>query len=410
MGAAKLRGSSRRTAQRRESPPAAIARRTVLALCGLLLPLIVLEVSLRLFGPWIPGGYDTGPYLKRDERLGHIHVPGFVGWMRGPEYTTQVRISPLGLRDPRTSYEKPPDTFRIVLLGDSFVEGVQVNEQETVAQQLEAILNDGSPRRVEVINAGVAAYGTAQELLFFEQEVQRYQPDVVVLFFFAWNDVKNNSHRLEIPERNLRLALKPYFELDRQGQLNLIPGPPPAPVPPAIQLMRAHSWLYNIFEGTIFAQLGPQFVRQDIEVVGGAITPTRGLYTVNQGEEWERAWRLTTALLARLRDRSAEHGAPLLIASVPGWEVDLDWWHRMMTRERSSTKGLDPDFPMQRLGAAAEEVGVPFLDLLPGMRQATEDGQGPLYYPKDGHWNAAGHAFAARALAADLVSRELAGR
>src|SRR5262245_42172319 len=47
--------------------------RVVAIVFGLLLPLIVLELSLRLFGPWIPGGYDTGPYIVRDERLGHRH-------------------------------------------------------------------------------------------------------------------------------------------------------------------------------------------------------------------------------------------------------------------------------------------------------------------------------------------------
>src|SRR5438067_1301773 len=83
---------------------------------GMLLPLLVLEVSMRLLGPWPPGGYDTGAYIERNEVLGHAHVPGYQGWMKAPEFTTFVKISTLGLRDRRDSYDKPPGTFRIVLL------------------------------------------------------------------------------------------------------------------------------------------------------------------------------------------------------------------------------------------------------------------------------------------------------
>jgi hypothetical protein len=33
----------------------------VLLLLGVLLPLLLLELSIRQFGPWLPGNYDTGP-------------------------------------------------------------------------------------------------------------------------------------------------------------------------------------------------------------------------------------------------------------------------------------------------------------------------------------------------------------
>jgi hypothetical protein len=134
-------------------------------LLALVLPLLLLEASLRLLGPWLPGYYETGLFLRRDERLGHENVPNYAGWIKTPEYTTYVRINPMGQRDHRMSYEKPPGTFRILFLGDSFLEAVQVQEREGIAARLEALLNEGAPRPVEVINAGVSAYGTGQELL-----------------------------------------------------------------------------------------------------------------------------------------------------------------------------------------------------------------------------------------------------
>src|SRR6185503_1606942 len=115
-----------------------------------------------------------------------------------------------------------------VMLGDSFLEGVQVNQQDGLAERLEALLNLDSPppgyTAIDVINAGVAAYGTGQETLFYENEVYKYQPDLVVLMFYVGNDVKNNDYLLEIPGGKRELALKPYFDIDRDGELRLLPG------------------------------------------------------------------------------------------------------------------------------------------------------------------------------------------
>jgi hypothetical protein len=83
-------------------------------------------------------------------------------------------------------------------------------------------LNQGG-RPAEVINAGVAAYGTGQELLLLDKEGAKYEPDLVLLLFFVGNDVANNNYKLELWDGNLKLALKPYFNLEKDGSLRLIP-------------------------------------------------------------------------------------------------------------------------------------------------------------------------------------------
>jgi len=377
---------------------------------SLILPLLLLEVSLRQLGPWLPGYYDTGLYLRRDQQLGHVHVPNYTGWIKTTEYTTYIRINPLGQRDPRTSYDKPPGTFRVLFLGDSFLEAIQVQEREGIAAQLEASLNQGSARRIEVINAGVAAYGTAQELLLFENDVYRYQPDVVVLLFYVWNDVKNNSYRLEIPDRKIQRALKPYFDLDKQGNLTLIPGPPPAPVSPVVATMRGCCWLYNMIESDVYGSLGRRYPRQELEVQGGPRNPERGMYELTLDDEWVQAWRITEALLTRMRDRSQALGAPFVIAGAPGPEFDLRYWQETVAGNRLASGQLDSDGPMNRVQDMAGRLGVPYVSLLPALREAIDAGQGPLSYASDGHWNPSGHALAARALAEALVADGLAGR
>jgi len=43
----------------------------------------------------------------------------------------------------------------------------------------------------------VSSYGTAQELLNYRYYGSKYSPDMVMLAFFAGNDVRNNSKALE---------------------------------------------------------------------------------------------------------------------------------------------------------------------------------------------------------------------
>ncbi|MCC6420112.1 MAG: hypothetical protein IT429_17900, partial [Gemmataceae bacterium] len=135
--------------------------RALMVLVTVLLVLGTLEASLRLFGPILPGNYTSGPYLERHPIYGFFHVPGYEGWQHSSEYFARVRFNQLGLRDPRDSYAKPDGTFRILLLGDSFMEAVQVEQHETTAAVLEARLRAARPGlNVEVINTGVAGWGT----------------------------------------------------------------------------------------------------------------------------------------------------------------------------------------------------------------------------------------------------------
>src|SRR5262249_3540321 len=89
-------------------------------------------------------------------------------------------------------------TFRILVLGDSFVEAMHVPLEATFHRLLEQQLSAGDPtRRIEVFAAGISGWGTASELLYFEQYGVRFKPDLVVLAVYPGNDVKNNRSSLE---------------------------------------------------------------------------------------------------------------------------------------------------------------------------------------------------------------------
>src|SRR5215212_2971220 len=142
--------------------------RAVVALVGLTLPLIVLEIALRTLGPILPGNYSAHLYLEPHPIYGRFHIPNSTGWVRTDEYKARIDINSRGLREREFSYAKPAGTRRIVVLGDSFVEGAEVAVDRTMTRQLERLLNERDARPTEVINAGVRAFGTGQEYLLIQ--------------------------------------------------------------------------------------------------------------------------------------------------------------------------------------------------------------------------------------------------
>ncbi|MEK6643602.1 MAG: SGNH/GDSL hydrolase family protein [Planctomycetota bacterium] len=96
----------------------------------------------------------------------------------------EYRINSNGIRGKDTTAAKPPDVWRVVCLGDSFTFGEGVQEVDTYPVCMEALLAGSVPgKRVQVINAGVQAQGTVDELNWFRIGPWQFQPDVVTLGF-----------------------------------------------------------------------------------------------------------------------------------------------------------------------------------------------------------------------------------
>ena len=97
----------------------------------------------------------------------------------------QVDISACGMRDKDYSVEKPDNTFRIAVLGDSFTFGWGVKEHEAFPSVLERNLNYyfSDAVNIEVLNFGVPGYSTFQQAALFENRVKEFNPDAVLVFF-----------------------------------------------------------------------------------------------------------------------------------------------------------------------------------------------------------------------------------
>jgi hypothetical protein len=155
-------------------------------LVGVLLLAAGAEVWVRW--RWDPRRGTPGLFLAdpvRQQRL----APDYRGWFAG----VPILINNLGLRADRDyAIEKAPNTFRILVLGDSVTFGHGSLYEHTYPRLFEERLKAWKPSvDWQVWNAGVPGYNTSQELATLLELGPRFQPDLVIVGFFP-NDVVDN--------------------------------------------------------------------------------------------------------------------------------------------------------------------------------------------------------------------------
>ena len=184
-----------------------------------LLLLIVLEAGFRIHAYYSDARLQRGLAevgqgpLADDLSLQHIirwHdnpkiIYELIGGLRGEFRGHRLTINDQGFRGPRIPPEKPPNTYRIVGIGDSVMFGWGVADDEFYLAKLGDILSESIPQvRIEWLNSAVPGYNTVSEVATLKEKLLVYEPDLVLVDY-----VQND---LYIPGFISRP--RPYFTLD----------------------------------------------------------------------------------------------------------------------------------------------------------------------------------------------------
>ena len=114
--------------------------------------------------------------------------------VRKAKVRADYRYNNLGFRDDEV-YAKEDDSHRILLLGDSFVESIELDFESIFPKVLEKEMQEAFDKSYEVVILGCQGYSTAQELLAFRKYKETIDPDIVLLVFFTGNDYEDNLRR-----------------------------------------------------------------------------------------------------------------------------------------------------------------------------------------------------------------------
>ncbi len=116
---------------------------------------------------------------------------------------------------------KPNGTVRIVFLGDSFIYGLGVNDNETLPAILESDLNSKiKNKHFECINLGVPGYNTKLEVNRLVEKGLKYQPNIVVLTYVL-NDYENARVVKNLDYYVIRGLLKRNISMENAWKIRL---------------------------------------------------------------------------------------------------------------------------------------------------------------------------------------------
>jgi lysophospholipase L1-like esterase len=338
-----------------------------LLIISILFTFLLSEIALRLMG-WTPlyVSPERDRFWKYDSLLGWAHQPGQEGIFETAQFRTFVRINQKGLRDREHSYERPNDSRRVLVLGDSFAWGYGVEETQRFSQLLETSVD------AEVINAGVSGYSTDQELLWFRSEGVKYDPDLVILVFTG-NDIGDNNQQLVST-----IYYKPQF-VREEGHLILKGYPVPKTSPQG-------RFIYSVSQRSALAYF---LVRRYFDLssiyhhvkVKSDNPNSSGSGISSTGEPFG----LTIALLDEIKNITESMGAKFMIVATDRWWND-------------PSGETYPDFI-----ATLQTQGYFVLDV----ESKSGFDPGRMLIPNDGHWNAAGHEFVAKKIKDFIESNQL---
>jgi lysophospholipase L1-like esterase len=280
------------------------------------------------------------------------------------------------------SLARTPNTFRIVVLGDSYTFGQGVEKDATFPAQLEKLLNGmGADVKFEVVNLGFCGLNTiVEKQILAEYGINpdtwepdpnyrglAYQPDLVLLEY----TLNDSSTSWRNPGQ-----VKDFDDRFRTGEvvLRVNSGPYSLPLPDRVdKFFTMHSRLYlSLFSGynQLLGLLGLR------EAGKGAVAATLSRYQDNF-----EGWIWMNQALQELSAIGRYTNTPVVMAIYPDM-VSLSSYPFVTAHQKVKSK--------------AESYGIPTLDLFPYFKGKNE--RDLIATPFDAHPNAKAQAIAARAI------------
>jgi len=316
-------------------------------------------------------------------------VAGYAGIQTVGGGRQHVRHDQVGMRGGDLPRKGASET-RVLFLGDSVTYGTGVEEDATFARQLEPILSTALATTVRCGIAAAPGFGVRDQAPFLLRVRASFAPDLVVACVFVENDLYDD---LQL-ERGV-FAGYPVFQTAQ------------------VRLLR-RSWRARLAARFTVAYQLEQFLARTLPAlamdVGGAtltaeeaalwqgVAPDQSVLFLEQGA--------ATPALTRLLERSvdglravvaAARPTPVAVVLIPSYVQYVPGLFEHLAAQRTGEGEHRCGAIQQRLGTACTALGLPWVDLLPGLRART-DVEG-LLIPGDYHFTAQGHRVVAELLA-----------
>lgn len=370
-------------------------KKICLVLLGLLIAILFIEISLRIYYYvsekqliGLKPARSTLEFYENDI-FGHALKPNQNAWFvtESKEYANKIKVNSHGWPDNEHSYNKPQDVYRIIFLGDSFVENMQVPLEKRFFRQVENNLNELLDKKIEIIAIGRGNTGTAQQYLILNNFAVKYNPDLVVHMFLTANDVKNNSPSLQND------PYLPYFTIN-EGELKEIK-----------QIKRSNRVLGGLKEllkklriVELFLKLRQNYTEKKQISSTNEYPLDYQVYEENYSQQYQEAWDTTKKLILESKNTLDKKGVKYVLVSLANNEqVHPNLWNKIINiypDMKQKTFNLEkPDIILKDF---CEKENISCFFMLPFFNEFIKKNPTKLtHYPLDGHWNETGTNLAA---------------
>ena len=364
---------------------------------GVLILFLIGEVLVRFLVQLPKRVYEFDPLT------GIRHVPDNVFSRTIEGNTFQYTTNKAGFLDREYSIEKPPNTMRIVVLGDSITEGAGVDQDERFSELFEQKLfsTDSLMRRgIEVLNFGVVETGTVREYLILKHKALLYNPDAVVLVFYINDDVFDN-YRIntetirEYSAAQSTWGLRSFVTRSRFAVF-------------IIQQIRVFD-SYNSFPNFLRRHLVRFGVlvadRKEVVLSSDGVYPGFLLYAQDDDQRIVEGWNKTEEYFVKIHNELKQRNIPLFVFIVPSHEqIYPEVWERILREYPAMQKSLwNLEKPNVALHNILRKNKINFVDTTPFFQSLFERNHEQLFYSRDGHLTQRGHVFFA-----DIILQTLA--
>gem|GEM_PF-3361767 len=404
----------------------------ILVVLALIFSLVILEIVLRVFGT------KEDPVFacrESDPELHHRLKPNSSCRSQTSEWNVFYWVNSLGLRD-KEILPKADGEFRILVLGDSFTEGVGVESDQRFTKIMEDKLIAATGKKIKVINAGVSTYSPILELTFLKKYLGDIQPDLVMVAldmtdfrdeigYYNFLNEKNKAADLQfLNEKNKAadlqfLSAKEYLAEATQinsSQKNIQTFKKESgwqqnkklPFAVLAKMFFRKSNLYvaltNIMKGVLnkpyLVYGSPPFIAGDVETDIFAIVR-------NDLDEqvYQALWILPKKSFGEFSRFAKENNLKLAFFTYPhGMQIDGRQWGKGRLTRGFLRGEVYATRPLADLVLLGNSLSVPSVSLLSDFRRESSK---KLYFDWDGHLTILGHEVAGRGLAKFILDSGL---
>ncbi len=361
-----------------------------------LLGLLLAEVSVRLLIP-----VTDVVWSFWDPVIGTRRTPGQDGvFIRPAGPHGHFSFNAQGWNYPEAyEIEAPTGLTRVCVIGDSFVEAMQVDVEESMAMVAQRAMT-GQDSKAQWYPFGISGFGLAQHYLVLHHYVTDYRPDAVVVLLVP-NDLYDGSPFLVSSS-----AVNNTLHLDEQGTTHLFQARP-----------FNSSWSRRLVYSTalgrlLFAQYQVHRRRGDLRQAshkvflrdeqGGNLLLGQDLTPEQRAV---RSWQHGEDMMRLIRDDCSRIGATLLFAycgNTPRLNAAFKQQDFVPPPRENDPYCMGEriwEMGNELFEPAAARLGVPYLDLTePLMGEIRRAGQRPNFEGDD-HYSVLGHRIVGEALA-----------